>query len=83
MVSPEHRGQAGVEFVTKSGRKLTSEELVFMVIFITDGVGEGSLGILTIFCQSDSDKSGAISQFFDFIPVGLTKARHSGGEDIH
>ena len=39
MVSPELWGQAGVEIITNSGRKSTSDELVPMVILITDRVG--------------------------------------------
>ena len=42
MVSPELWGQARVKFITNSGQKLTSEELVPMAILVTDGFGRGT-----------------------------------------
>ena len=36
LISPELWGQAGVNFVTNSGRKAMSEEIIPMAILITD-----------------------------------------------
>ena len=56
LISPELWGQARVNFVTNSGRKAMSKEVVPMAILVTDAVDEGSLGMVTIFCHSDQAK---------------------------
>ena len=42
LVSLELWGQARVEFITSSSRKTMSDEIISMVILVTDGVGEGA-----------------------------------------
>ena len=56
LVTPELWGQAGVDFTVCSGKKVRSKEIMPMAILITDGVGEGKLGMVTIFCCSDHAK---------------------------
>ena len=51
-------GKAWVEFITNNGQKI-SGEAVLMVILVTDGVGEGNLGMVTTFCHHDQAKMGA------------------------
>ena len=53
LTSPELWGHAGMDFITSSGKRSMSKELVPMAILITDGVGKGSLGMVTNFCHSD------------------------------
>ena len=65
-MSPSLHGKAGVEFITSNGQKI-SGEIVPMVILVTDGVEEGSLGMVTTFCCHDQVKvalSEALSQQF-------------------
>ena len=50
LITPEVWGQTRVDFITHSGKKLRSEEVMPMAILITDGVGDGKLGMLTVFC---------------------------------
>ena len=49
-------GQAKVDFITNSGRKAMGDEVIPMTVLVTDGVDEGSLGMATIFSQSDQAK---------------------------
>ena len=51
LIYPEVWGQARVDFITHSSKKVSSEEIMWMAILITDGVGEGKLGMVTIFCH--------------------------------
>ena len=44
--------KAGVKFITNNGQK-RSGEAIPMVVLVTDGVGEGNLGMVTTFCQHD------------------------------
>ena len=83
LVSLELWGQAGVKFITRSGRKTTCEEIAPMAILVTNGIGEGSLGMATIFLPLWPGKSGAFSCTFNLIPMGLTLSRCSGSEDLH
>ena len=53
VISPELWGQAGVNIITNSGRRALSEEVIAMTVLVTEGVDEGSLGMVTIFCHSD------------------------------
>ena len=53
LITPEVWDQAWVDFITSSSKKASSGEIVSMAILITDGVGEGKLGMMTIFCHSD------------------------------
>ena len=45
-------GQVGVEFFLGGSQKI-SGEIVPVVVLITDGVEEGSLGMVTTFCCHD------------------------------
>ena len=57
-------GQAGVEFISSSSRQTVSEEITPMVILVTEGISEGNLGLMTVYCQSDQkrvDLSDALS----------------------
>ena len=56
LISPECCSQAGGEFITSSGKRSKSKELVPMAILITNGVAEGSHRMVTIFCHSDQAK---------------------------
>ena len=56
LISSEFGVQARANFITSSGKRSTNEEFVPMAILITNGVGKGSLGILTILCCSDQAK---------------------------
>ena len=49
-------GQAGVEFILGSSRKI-SGEIIPMAVFITDGVEEGSLGMVTTFYCHGQEKA--------------------------
>ena len=53
VVTPKVWDQAGVNFTTPSGKKVRNEEITSMAILLTDGVGEGKLGMVTIFCCSN------------------------------
>ena len=55
LISPAIWGKAGMEFITNNGQKI-SREAIAMVIFITDGVGEGYLGMVTTFCHHHQAK---------------------------
>ena len=56
LTTQEVWGWAGVDFITPSGKKVRSKEIMLMAILITDGVGEGKLGMVTIFCCSNQAK---------------------------
>ena len=49
-------GKTGVDFVTNVGRKAMSAEITPLAILATDGVGKGSLGMVTTFCHSHQAK---------------------------
>ena len=49
---PCNGGKAEVEFITNNGQRI-SGEVIPMVILVADGMGEGSLGIMTTFCHHD------------------------------
>ena len=53
--SPDMWGKTGVQFITHTGQK-TSGEATPTVIVITDGVGEGKLGMVNTFCCHDQAK---------------------------
>ena len=56
-------GNAKVEFITNNGQKI-SREVIPMEILVTDGVGEGSLGMVTTFSchnQAKLEASKALS----------------------
>ena len=55
LISPAMWGKAGVEFITNNGWKI-SREAIPMVILVIDGVGEGSLGMVTTFCHHNQAK---------------------------
>ena len=48
-----------MEFITGTGLG-TRGEAIPMVILITDGVGEGNLGMVSIFCHHDQNKMEAL-----------------------
>ena len=48
-------GQAGVDFILGSNQKI-SGEIIPMMVLITDSMEEGSLGMVTTFCQHDQAK---------------------------
>ena len=48
--------QTRVNITTYSGKKGRGEGMVSMGILVTDGVGEGKLGMMTVFCHSDRVK---------------------------
>ena len=75
-------GKAGVEFITSNGQKISSE-IIPMAVLVTDGVEEGSLGMVTTFCSPWPGKGGALRSALHLSPVRLTQTEHSGGEDIH
>ena len=47
-----------MEFITHNGQKI-SREAISMAILVTDGVGEGNLGMVTTFCCPDQAKMEA------------------------
>ena len=51
-------GKAGVEFMTHTGQKISGEATP-MLILITDGVGEGNLGMVTTLCHHEQAKMEA------------------------
>ena len=56
LISPDLWGQVRADFINNFSRKAMSEEVVPMAILVTDGVDEGSLEMVTIFCHSDQAK---------------------------
>ena len=56
LISPELWGQARADLITSSSKRAMSEEIVPVAILITNEVGKGSLGMVTIFCHSDQAK---------------------------
>ena len=56
LISPVVRGQARVKFITSSGKRAMSKEIIRMAVLITDGVGKGSLGLVTAFYHSNQAK---------------------------
>ena len=58
IASPAIWGKAWVQFITSNIQKI-SEEAIPMAILVTDGVGEGNLGMVTTFCQHDQAKMEA------------------------
>ena len=49
-------GKPRVNSITSSSKRVTNEEIIPMAILITNGVGEGSLGMMTVFGHSDQVK---------------------------
>ena len=49
-------GKAGADFITKVGRRAMTTEITPLAILVTDGVGEGKLGMITAFCRTDQAK---------------------------
>ena len=72
----------GVEFITDSGPRI-SGEVTPMVIFITDGVGEGNLGMVTNFCHHNQNKMEASDAHLHPMPVWLPRGQYSAGKEIH
>ena len=62
IASPDMWGKAGVEFITHTGWKISGEATP-MVILITDGLGEGNLGMVITFCHHDQAKMEASDAF--------------------
>ena len=56
LISPDLWGQARDNLITSSGKRAVSDKIGPMAILITNGVGKGSLGMVTIFCHSDQVK---------------------------
>ena len=54
-MSPSMWGKAGLEFITSTGQKI-SGEIIPMAALVTDGVEEGSQGMLSTFCHHDQAK---------------------------
>ena len=50
--SPDMWEKTGVEFITHTSQKI-SGKAILTVILVTDGVGEGTLGMVTTFCHHD------------------------------
>ena len=51
-------GKARVESITYNSQKINGEAIP-MVILVTDGVGEGNMGMVTTFCCHDQAKMEA------------------------
>ena len=49
-------GKAGADFLTKVSRRAMSTEITLLAIIVTDGVGEGKLGMISVFCRTDQMK---------------------------
>ena len=47
--------KSGMEFITSNSPKISGEATP-MVILVTDGMGEGNLGMVMTFCQNDQAK---------------------------
>ena len=58
LIFPAMWGKAGVKFITNNGQKISGEAIP-MVVLVTDGVGEGNLGMMTTFCHHDQAKMEA------------------------
>ena len=58
LTSPAMWGKAMVEFITNNSQKI-SREAICIAILVTDGVGEGNLGMVTTFCCHDQAKMEA------------------------
>ena len=56
VASPSMCGQAGVNFISNSDRQTMSEKIIPMAILVTDRVGEGIVGLTTVFCWSNQKK---------------------------
>ena len=46
-------GKAGTDFINNVSRRATSVEIAPLAILVTDGIGEGKLGMITTFCRTD------------------------------
>ena len=57
--SPSIWGQARVDVISSSGQKI-SDEIVPMAVLITNGVEEGSLGMMVTFCHYAQAKVGSL-----------------------
>ena len=55
VASPDIWRKVGVEFIPDTGLR-TCEEVTHMAILITDGVGEGNLGMVTTFYHHNQNK---------------------------
>ena len=62
LTSPAKWGKAGVKFIT-SNDQMISGEVTPMVILVIDGMGEGSLGMVTTFCHHEQAKVEASEVF--------------------
>ena len=55
IASPDIQGKARVEFATHTAWSISGEAIP-MVVLVTDGVGEGNLGLVKTFCCHDEAK---------------------------
>ena len=74
-------GKAGVEFITSSGQKISSE-IIPVEVLVTDVVEEGSLGMGTTFCCRDQANVEPLEALPTLTPVRLSQTQCSGGEDV-
>ena len=70
-------GQARVNFTTCSSKKARGEEIMPMGTLITDGIGEGKLGMVTVFCHSDQVKVKPL------VMLSTWAMSHGGVENLH
>ena len=61
-------GKARIEFITSNSQKI-SEEAIPIVIVFKDGVGEGHLGMVMVFCCHDQAKMEASDTLSAYINV--------------
>ena len=56
LASPALWGKAGTDFINNASRRVMSIEITPLAILVTDGIGQGKLGMITTFCRTDQVK---------------------------
>ena len=67
LTSPVLWGKARADFITNAARRAMSTEIAPLAFLVTDWVGEGRLGIITTFCQSDQVQVEALGAFLTLV----------------
>ena len=82
LASPARCGQAGMGFLTYNGSKISGEATP-TVILIRDGMREGKLGLVIIFCHHIQVKLEASEVFSPLLSAWLTGAKHGGSVEVY
>ena len=66
-------GKGGVNFITNANRKAMSAKIAPLAILVMDGVGEGSLEIVTTFCCTDQVKVEPLDMLLTLVQWDIPK----------